>query len=76
MNRFNRLVRMQSKLVRLGGQIIHHKKTIQKTPKDHLEREFEKQENRIQKYFKLSKEVQKKHDKYLQDIHAYWTGLS
>ena len=76
MNNFNRLVRMHSKLGNLGNKIIRHKKSIQKTRNECLEIEFIKQENRIQKYYKLSEQIQRKHDEYLQGIHAYWTGLS
>lgn len=71
---FTNLVKQYGKIHKLGSKIIKHKKYINKVPKSKIDLEFQKQENRIHKFVKLTNEANLKWKKNQTSINEYWTG--
>ena len=57
MNTFTKIIKNYETVTRLGREIIAHKDLIRKSAPEHLDREFQKQEVRIQKFYKATKKA-------------------
>ena len=76
MSNFAKIVRNYENIYKLGKDIINHKDIIVKTTPLKLDKELQKQEDRIQKFFKMTKKAEKEWEKNHHSINEYWTGLS
>ncbi len=71
---FTRIVKNYGHIHKLGKQIIKHKKNINNFPKSKLDREFLKQDTRIQKFIKETNKANKEWESNETSINKYWTG--
>tara|TARA_B100001250_G_C19103351_1_gene487845 strand:- start:77 stop:301 length:225 start_codon:yes stop_codon:yes gene_type:complete len=71
---FKNLIKQYGKIHKLGNKIINHSKYINKVPKSKIDIEFQKQENRIQKFVKLTNQANSKWKNNQNTINEYWTG--
>lgn len=71
---FSNIVKNYGHMHRLGKQIIRHKKNINHFPKSKLDREFLKQEGRIQRFIEETNKTNKAWNSNPETINEYWTG--
>ena len=71
---FKETVKLHRTLYKLGSQIIKHKRVVKNIPYDQVGKEFDRQENRIQKYMNLSNKLKRMEKNASNDINYYWTG--
>lgn len=71
---FKNIIKLHGILHRLGKDIMKHKNTVGKLPEHKRSQEFDKQENRIQKFMQLSEQLKRRSKKAYTDINFYWTG--
>ena len=71
---FTQLIKQYGKIHKLGNKIIRYKKYINQVPKSKIHLEFQKQENRIQKFVKLTNQANSKWKKNSNSINEFWTG--
>lgn len=76
MTSFKQIVKNYRQVYRLGNQIIQHKKMITQIPVKDREKEFLKQEQRIENFEKLTKKANTQWNKYKHTVDTYWTGFS
>ena len=76
MKSFTKIVKNYETVARIGKEIIGHKDLIRRTAPENLDREFQKQEARINKFRKVAQKAEEdwKHNPY--SVNSYWTGLS
>lgn len=76
MSNFIKIVRNYENICRLGHKIINHKDLVRRAAPEKLDEEFRKQEERIQKFVKLTNKAHKEWKKNPHSVNPYWTGLS
>lgn len=76
MSSFIKIVRNYENICKLGHKIINHKDLVRRAAPDKLEEEFRKQEERIQKFIKLTEKANTEWEKNSCSVNTYWTGLS
>mgnify|MGYP001179827731 CR=1 FL=1 len=73
---FKRIVKNYEQAYKLGIKIIEHRNFIRQVPPENLEKEFNKQEERIQKFVKLTEKADEEWKEHPYSINPYWTGYS
>ena len=76
MSSFKQIVKNYKQVYKLGNQIIQHKHHIKQIPVGKLDEEFKKQEERIEKFIKITENADSQWNKHQHTINTYWTGLS
>lgn len=76
MSNFVKIVRNYETISRIGREIINHKDFIRHTAPTQLDKEFQKQEERIEKFINAANAAQDEWEKNEYSINEYWTGLS
>ena len=77
MNAFTKIIKNYETVTRLGREIITHKDVVRNLAlPHHLDQEFRKQDERIQKFCDATKKADKEWKKNPYSINSYWTGLS
>ena len=76
MNNFVKIVRNYETISRIGREIINHKDFIRHAAPSQLDKEFQKQDERIQQFVKATNTAQEEWEKNEYSINEYWTGLS
>lgn len=76
MSNFIKIVRNYEHVCRLGHKIINHKDFVRHAHPSVLDKEFKKQEERIQEFIKATEKANKEWEKHPCTINTYWTGLS
>ena len=76
MSNFIKIIRNYENICRLGHKIINHKDLVRRAAPEKLDEEFRKQEERIQKFVKLTNKAPKEWKKNPHSVNPYWTGLS
>ena len=76
MSNFIKIVRNYELVCRLGHKIINHKDFIRHAHPSVLDKEFKKQEERIEKFIKITEKADSQWNKHQHTINTYWTGLS
>lgn len=76
MSNFIKIVRNYENICKIGKEIINHKDLIKHVAPTNLDKEFHKQEERIQEFVKLTQSTHEDWDKNTNSINEYWTGWS
>lgn len=76
MSNFIKIVRNYENITKIGRQIINHKDFIRHAPPAKLDMEFQKQEERIQEFVKITDKAHEEWKKNPYAVNEYWTGLS
>ena len=76
MSNFIKIVRNYEHICRLGKEIINHKDFVRRVSPSKLDKEWRKQEDRIQEFVKLTNEANEEWKNNPYSVNEYWTGLS
>jgi len=76
MSNFIKIVRNYEHICRLGKEIINHKDFVRRVSPSKLDKEWRKQENRIQEFVKLTNEANEEWKNNPYSVNEYWTGWS
>ena len=76
MSNFIKIVRNYEQICRLGKEIINHKDFVRHVSPSKLDKEWRKQENRIQEFVKLTNEANEEWKNNPYSVNEYWTGWS
>ncbi len=76
MNNFAKIVRNYEAIGRLGREIVNHKDLVRRAAPSKLDEEFQRQEERIQKFVNLTNTTNEAWKKNSYSVNEYWTGLS
>jgi hypothetical protein len=72
--KFTHLVKQYGKIHKLGNKIIKHKNYINKVSNSNIDLEFQKQDDRIQRFVKLTNQANAQWKKNSDSVNEFWTG--